>query len=200
MIERCAWRRWVLRLTRSHIAAFVPVYLADRVALNENLGAYHGGKIWIAKELEGCTNQAVLEVLHHELFHAKFERAKSLGVKFKGLSVEAAVRMAGCLASQDFHSKTRQEIIQHYRVYAGPSFDEECLVQMCCAVMFGEKTAVPAQLRSFCEALSKPFCLRPTFMGGFIGSAPHCFRGVGVWPEDSRLPGGGLSRGAAGSY
>lgn len=152
-----------------------------------NLGAYHQGRIFLNEKLEGRFDEEAFEVLHHELFHLKIERARLLNAKLGRIRMDHATVLAGQMAGDIFLSGRRLQLIEHYGETAGPDFGEECLVQLCCASMFREAVIIPPPLYKVCEALCAPFSRRALFWGGFIGSLPFCAHGVLRWPESRQI-------------
>lgn len=187
------WRRRIQKTTSWHVAEWMPIYLIESTLLRGNLGAYHLGTIWLNEGLEGRYDPQAQEILHHEIFHRKIARARRLEVQLGCISIAEAMILAGRIASEVFPSGSRRQLIEHYRSKAGSDFDEECLVQMCCALMYNEKLNMPKCLHSVCMALCRPFSLRWQFIGGFLGTLPNCLHGVRRWPKGKPLPGGNLS-------
>lgn len=165
-----------MRETRRHLSSFTRVYLADDKTMLGNLGFYLKGQIWLTDKFEGRMDVEVEEVLHHEIFHMKFARAKAQNARMARMSVDDAMAQAGRVATAALSDGPRAELIKHYRLNAGPDFAEECLVQLCLSVRFNEPVQLPDRLRAACKALVLPFCYRPIFWGGFIGTLPlaHC--------------------------
>lgn len=183
------WRVWVWKEISRHGAAWTPTYLAPDDVLKGNGGAYHRGRIWLNKRLEGRSDEKAIEVIHHEIFHLKIERARALPAKLGRMRMGAATALAVEVMDAAFLSGPRLELIRHYAVADPAGFDEECLVQMCCAVMFGEPINLPPRLRATCEALCAPYSSRIKFWGGRVGTLPSCLHGVQEWPQDQPLPG-----------
>jgi hypothetical protein len=188
------WRAWVRREVYRHGAAWTPIYLAGDDVLRCNHGAYQHGTIWLNKRLEGRSDVKTIEIIHHEIFHLKIERARALNAKLGRMRMNEATTMASEVAEAIFHLEPRSALIRHYANTAGPDFGEECLVQMCCALMFSEPINLPPRLRVVCKALLAPYSRRFRFLGGFIATLPDCRHGVQDWPDGKLLPGQGLPK------
>lgn len=184
-----SWEKQVLRETRRHLACFMPVYLADASTLRGNKGAYFNGQIWLAEELAGRQDVEVEEVLHHEIFHAKFALAKAHNVRFSAMSIDDAKAQAMHVSLTELHGTPRAALIEYYRLNADQDFAEECLVQLCLMVRFKEPVELPPKLHAACRALVRPFCHRPVFWGGFVGSLPYAFQTLRSWERSCPLPG-----------
>ncbi len=192
MWTKGTWETQVMRETRRHLSSFTPVYLTDTITLRGNRGAYFKGRIWLAEELKGRRDVEVEEILHHEIFHGKIARARLLGVPLGGMSMDVAMKHAGQVASDALANTARADLIEHYRLNASPDYDEECMVQLCLAVRFRNMIDVPDPLLTVCEALVEPFCHRPVFLGGFLGTLPHAFQCNQVRCSALPLPSGNL--------
>ncbi|MGB0660214.1 MAG: hypothetical protein ACPGNV_08525 [Mangrovicoccus sp.] len=178
-----------MRETRRHLSSFTRVYLADDKTMLGNLGFYLKGQIWLAEKFEGRMDIEVEEILHHEIFHMKFALAKARHVLMAGMTMDEAMAQAGLVAPTALADSPRAELIEYYRLNAGPDFDEECLVQLCLAVRFNEPAALPDRLYAACEALVRPLSIRPAFWGGYIGSSIYGFRKLRRWGRHRPLPG-----------
>lgn len=183
------WETQIMRETRRHLSSFTRVYLADDKTMLGNLGFYLKGQIWLSEKFEGRMDLEVEEVLHHEIFHMKFARAKAQNARMARMSLDEAMAQAGLVAPAALADNPRAELIEHYRLNAGPDFDEECLVQLCLAVRFNEPVALPDRLLAACKALLQPLCRRPTFWGGRIGSLPFAFHRLRRWDRGRPIPG-----------
>ena len=188
------WRAWVWREVCRHGAAWTPIYLAGDDVLRGNQGAYHRKKIWLNEHLVGRSDPKAIEVIHHETFHLKIARARHMGVGLAGLTIKEAIALAGQVSDSAFRPGARADLVDHYRCTAEQDSEEECLVQMCCAVMLGEAVELPPQLRSFSKALCAPFIQRWQFWDGFAFTIWHARHGVRQWPEGKPLPGPELAR------
>lgn len=184
-----SWEIQVMREVRRHLASFTPVYIADAATLLGNSGAYYKGVIWLREEFQGSKDTEVEEVLHHEILHGKISRARIHGVRMGGVSMNDAMAQAKLVASDVLARSPRANLLEHYRLNAGQDFAEECLVQLCLTVRFGETVDIPRRLKAACMALVEPMCHRPTFWGGYIGSFPSAFRKLRRWEQGRPIPG-----------
>lgn len=189
MWTKGTWETQVMRETRRHLSSFTPVYLADDKTMLGNLGFYLKGQIWLTDEFEGRMDVEFEEVLHHEIFHMKFARAKARNAPMAGMTVDEAMAQAGSVAPAALADSPRSELVEYYRLTAGPDFAEECLVQLCLAVRFKEGIALPIDLHAACQALVQPLRSRPTFWGGYIASFYNASRRPRRWESRKQLPG-----------
>lgn len=183
------WETQIMREARRHLSWYTRVYLADNETMLGNLGFYQNRQIWLNDKFEGRMDIEVEEVLHHEILHMKFVLAKAQNAHMAGMSVEEAISQAGRVAATALADSPRAELIEHYRLNAGPDYAEECLVQLCLAVRFNEPVALPDRLDSACKALVRPFSRHPIFWGGRIGSLRYAFCKLSRWDRDRPFPG-----------